>query len=90
MNRDDIAEYIYENEQYQEREITCPYCKYKHTEADPYTLYTEVDNKKFKCEMCGREFLLASGFDWWYTTTPIESEVKDILTHQQEDRGAEK
>ena len=79
VNNEDITLYIYENEQYQEKEITCPYCKYEHTEVDPNILYTEVDNAEFECEMCGRKFLLESGFDWWYTTTPIESEVEKIL-----------
>jgi len=79
VSKENITDYIFDEEQWHESEITCPYCKYKHTEVDPYTLYTEKDAEKFECEMCGKEFLLTSGFDWWYTTTPIESEVEKIL-----------
>ena len=82
VNNEDITSYIYENEQYQEKEIICPYCKYEHIEVDPNILYTEVDSVKFECEMCGRKFLLESGFDWWYTTTPIESEIEKILEEE--------
>lgn len=41
--------------------------------------YTEKEDYEFECENCGRTFLLTSGFDWWYTTTPIEKEIKNIL-----------
>lgn len=74
-----IEDYIIENEEWKEPDIICPYCKHKHENEDSEFLYTEKEDYEFECENCGRTFLLTSGFDWWYTTTPIEKEIKNIL-----------
>ena len=82
ISKDDIEDYIIENEQWKESDIICPYCKYNHESEDSEFLYTEKDNYEFECENCGRTFLLTSGFDWWYTTTPTEEEIKNILERE--------
>lgn len=74
-----IDDYIFDNEQWKESEIICPYCKHKHENEDAETLYKERDSEEFECENCGKKFYLTSSFDWWYTTTPITSEIDDKL-----------
>lgn len=86
VNKEDIEEYIFENEKYMEDEIICPYCGYKHDpNEDPASRYVERGDEKFVCEICDRVFLLSAGFDWWFTTVPIESEVEKILEEEQDD-----
>lgn len=80
----DINDYIYRNECFKEDNIVCPYCGFIDSEIDPVTLYSEIDNKKCKCECCGKTFLLTASFDWWYTTTPTEEETKKILEEENE------
>lgn len=84
ISKEDIEDYIFENEQWKEGDIICPYCKHKHENEDSEFLYTEKDNYEFECENCGRTFLLTSGFDLWYTTTPTEEEIKNILEGEDE------
>ena len=84
ISKKDIEEYILESEQWKEDDIICPYCEHEHENEDSEFLYTEKDNYKFECKNCGRTFLLTSGYDWWYTTTGIEEEAKDILENGED------
>lgn len=83
--KDKIQNYIFDNEEHKRDEIICPYCKCKFWNDDFEFLYTEADCRKLKCEDCEKEFYLNSGFDWWYTTTPIEYEVEKILEEEDGD-----
>ena len=82
MNK--INEYIYENEIWKDDDIVCPYCKYHLEDDDAEVLYREYDNEEFECPECGRKFFLTSGYDWWYTTTPMVEEIEKILEEDDE------
>lgn len=84
ISKNDIEDYIIENEEWKESDIICPYCKYRHENEDSEFLYTEKEDYEFECENCRRVFLLTSDYDWWYTTTPTEDETKKILEGEDE------
>lgn len=84
ITEEDINDYIYKNEQWEEKQLICPYCKHIHDNEDPEFLYQPRENEEFECERCGRKFLLSSDFNWWYTTTPAEEETKKILEEENE------
>ena len=83
MKREKIDDYMLEHEFWQEDEVKCPYCD-EIQELDPSTLYNVQDDEIFECQSCGRKFKLNSGYDWWYTTTPVEEEVIKILEEEGE------
>ena len=73
----DVDEFIEFNQEWKNEEIICPYCK-EENELEPDNLYKERDEEEFVCQNCGRKFNLTSGYEWWYTTTPIVEEVEKI------------
>lgn len=82
VNKEHIEDYIYKNEQWEEKELICPYCKHIHDNEDPEFLYQQRENEEFECERCGRKFILNSDFTWWYTTTPIKEEITKIIENE--------
>lgn len=84
FKKEDIEDYICDNEELTVDKIVCPYCK-QEQECEPEFLYEEREDELFECQNCAKTFLLSSEIDWWYTTVPIKKEVKKILELEKKD-----
>lgn len=79
-----IQDYIFDNEEWKNDKIVCPYCKSEIYNDDPAWLYQERE-EEIECYECGKKFFLTSSYEWYYTTTPIKSEVEKILEEEDND-----
>lgn len=86
MEQDEIEDYILDNEEWKQDKVICPYCKSESYNDDPEWLYQERD-EEIECHKCGRTFHIESSYDWWFTTTPIDSEVKEILEEKKNEKN---
>lgn len=81
---EDIDDYIMYNEEINEDEVICPYCKEK-VYLEPYARYEDRTYEEWECEHCGRKFKLSAEMTWNYTATPIEEEIEKIKEEDIED-----